>query len=233
MGPGRGFLCVDVLQVLLGPGADLQTSMLVSSPAALIARAERRGRPSNPLPRLLASWVPSPGAGAGRPLRSQSRTGLITGQQRAAEMTSASRGRRRLLGEPKAEREEREEPELVLESLQHVQVLPTDVNIPYAAALVYLPDVAGGPLWNVNYTDFLLGMNSSPRLRPPPCVHLLLLLRETTGPGQTPVGRAGVREPRGSAAGRRNSGPVQLYCYLPKRANYIWSPMWNLFCSRL
>lgn len=178
---------MDALPVLPGPGADLQTSMLVSSPAAVIARAERRGRPSDPLPRLLASWV-----GAGRPLRSQSGTGLITGQQRAAEMTSASRGRRRLLGEPKAEREEREEPELVLESLPHVQVLPTDVNIPYAAALVYLPDVAGGPLWNANYTDFLLGMNSSPRLRPPPCVHLLLLLRETTGPGhkQQSVGPA-------------------------------------------
>lgn len=175
LGPGRGVLCVDVWT-----SSDLH----VGEPASRFnPRAERRGRPSNPLPRLLASWVPSPGAGAGRPLRSQSRTGLITGQQRAAEMTSASRGRRRLLGEPKAEREEREEPGLVLESLPHVQVLPTDVNIPYAGALVYLPDVAGGPLRNVNYTDFLLGMNSSPRLRPPPCIHLLLLLGETTAPG--------------------------------------------------
>lgn len=23
---------------------------------------------------------------------------------------------------------------------------------------------------------------------------------------------------------------MQFYCYLPKRANYIWSLMWNLFC---
>lgn len=134
-------------------------------------------------------------------------------------MTSAARGRRwRLFGKPKTEREE---PELVLEALRHVQVLLTDVNIPYAGALVYLPDVAAGPLWNVNYTDFLLGMNSSPRLCPLPPSPLPQGDRRTRT--QTP-------ETRGSAAGRRNSGPVHFYCYLPKRANYIWSLMWNLFC---
>lgn len=33
-------------------------------------------------------------------------------------------------------------------------------------------------------------------------------------------------------AGWRNSGRRQFYCYLPKRANYIRSLMWNLFCEQ-
>lgn len=116
----------------------------------------------------------------------------------------------------------------------HLQDLLTDVNIPYAGAVVYLPDVAAGRLWNVNYTDFLLGVNSSPRpVLLPPSTFSSSSGRpqdQDTNTSWQPAGRAGVMETRGSAAGRRNSGPVQFYCYLPKRANYIWSLMWNLFC---
>lgn len=80
--------------------------------------------------------------------------------------------------------------------LTHVQDLLTDVNIPYAGALASLPDVAAAPLWNVNYTDFLLRVNSSP-LCPPPSFHLLLFLSETTGPGhkhQLGTGGSGRRD---------------------------------------
>lgn len=65
-----------------------------------------------------------------------------------------------------------------------------------AGALASRPDVAASPLWNANYTDFLLRVNSSP-LRPPPSVDLLLFLSETAGLGhkqQSGSGRLGRRD---------------------------------------
>lgn len=84
-------------------------------------------------------------------------------------------------------------------------------------------------LWNVNYTDFLPGLNSSPPLRPPPLRPPSPLPRgdRRTAPEldrdtswQRP-GPAGVTEPSVSAAGWRNLGRRQFYCYLAKRANYM------------
>lgn len=111
----------------------------------------------------------------------------------------------------------------MLEALAQVRLLLMNVNIPYAGALVYLPDVAAAPpgtlITQTSPRHELFTSPPSSSLRPP---------------SPLPQGdrRTGTQTPetRGSAAGRRNSGPVQFYCYLPKRANYIWSLRWDLFC---
>lgn len=190
------------------------------------------------------SSVSSLGAGtrSDRPLRSQGSSGLITGQSVSGggDISLQRMAASHLKANDRAGQSGlKEEPALLLETFTHDPVSSHGCKHSIRRRSC-LPPCCGrraavSALRNFNYTHFLPGMNSSPHpstfssssRRPQDCAGAA---GRDTNTSWQPPGRAGVTETRVSAAGWRNSGRRQFYCYLPKRANYIRSLMWNLFC---